>query len=56
MSKKKRKSETLPAPSFFLGPTGIFTLGALIQIEAEGVESIDAYEYLEKVLSLQKIY
>ena len=52
-SKKKRSDM---APTFFLGAPGIYTMGALLHLESEGLDSKEAMEYAELVLSGKQLY
>ena len=44
------------APSFFMGPAGIYTMGAIIYMHVDGPDAANVKKYVAKVLSMEHLY
>lgn len=43
-------------PSFFMGPAGIYTMGAIIHMHVDGPRADNVKKYVAKVLSMENLY
>lgn len=44
------------SPSFFMGPAGIYTIGAIIYMHVDGPGAANVKKYVAKVLSMEHLY
>jgi hypothetical protein len=44
------------SPAFFMGPAGIYTLGAIIYMHVDGPDRVNVRKYISKVLAMENLY
>ena len=44
------------APSFFMGPVGIYTMAAIVYSHIDGKDAINVKKYVQKVLSVENMF
>ena len=58
MKNPENACESYPnmSPSFFMGPAGIYTMGAIIYMHVDGRDGANVKKYVAKVLSMEHLY
>ncbi len=50
------ENDPMVSPSFFMGPAGIYTLGAIIYMHVDGRDAANVKKYVTKVLSMENLF